>query len=91
MPQIFKSLAPPGTLMILRCFASFCVSFEVKIVGDSIETVRYFNSIYENFPNPNRNFKIDGTISNRYVRELLPGKANLDGGSSGLEETNYVL
>ena len=48
------------------------------MTGDRIPTIRYLNAINENFPNPNRNYKIDATISNRYLMDLLPVNVNLD-------------
>lgn len=62
-------------------FFVFCVSSIVNMTGDRIPTANYLNSINENFPSPNRNYKIDNTIANRYVRDLLPVNANLDGSS----------
>ena len=61
------------------------------MTGDSIPTVRYLNSIIGNFPNPKRNYKIDGTISNRYVRDLLPVNVNLDGSSIQDGYVEFIL
>ena len=50
-------------------------------------TSRYVNSVNESFPNPDRYYKIDGSIKNRIIRDYLPVNSNLD--SSNIQD-GYV-
>ena len=55
--------------------------------GSTIPTANYVNSISSDFPNPNRAYKVESTITNRYLRDYAPTNAHL---SNGVVEDNYI-
>ena len=40
--------------------------------GERVAALNYVNSITDEFPNPNRSYKIDSSIDNRSCRDYLP-------------------
>ena len=51
------------------------------LTGVTLPTAKYVNSIGEEFPNGNRTYKVESSISNRYLRDYLPINANISSGS----------
>ena len=45
--------------------------------GITLPTVKYINSISEEFPNSNRTYKVESAISNRFQRDHIPINGNL--------------
>ena len=45
--------------------------------GITLPTIKYVNSISEEFPNQNRNYKVESAISGRYLRDHIPINGNI--------------
>ena len=51
------------------------------VSGQTVPTRRYDHAISSEFPSNNRKYLIDGSISNRYMRDYMPINANIANGS----------
>ena len=56
----------------------------MPVTGERIAALNYINSVTDEFPNPNRSYKIDSSIENRSCRDYLPVNSLT---SSRLEES----
>lgn len=55
--------------------------------GATIPTMNFVNSVSSDFPNPNRMYKVESGVINRYLRDYLPINANISNGSI---DDNYI-
>ena len=55
--------------------------------GVTIPTMNFVNSVSSDFPNPNRMYKVESGVVNRYLRDYLPINANI---SNGSVDDNYI-
>jgi len=61
------------------------------LYGLSVPTGNYVNSITENFPSVKRKYKVDASISNRYVRDYLSTNVNANNGSVSDKYLEFIL
>ena len=67
------------------------MSFNSASNGFTLPTVKYTNSISEEFPNGNRTYKVETAIAGRYMRDHLPINSNLTNGSINDNYIEFVL
>ena len=61
------------------------------LTGVTLPTAKYVNSIGEEFPNGNRTYKVESSISNRYLRDYLPVNANISSGSVTDSYVEFII
>ena len=61
------------------------------LTGVTLPTAKYVNSIGEEFPNGNRTYKVESSISNRYLRDYLPINANISSGSVNDSYVDFMI
>ena len=67
------------------------MSFNTASHGITLPTIKYTNSISEEFPNGNRTYKVETAIAGRYMRDHLPINSNLTNGSINDNYIEFVL
>ena len=67
------------------------MSFNSASNGFTLPTIKYTNSISEEFPNGNRTYKVETAIAGRYMRDHLPINSNLTNGSINDNYIEFVL
>ena len=67
------------------------MSFISQTSGVTVPTIKYTNSIAEEFPNGNRTYKVESAISSRYMRDHLPINSNLTNGAINDNYIEFVL
>ena len=59
--------------------------------GKSIPTVNFTNAVTEQFPSYNREYKVESSIQDRYVRDYLPVNANVNTGSVADSYVEFII
>ena len=57
----------------------------------SVPTLNFHNSISDQFPTSNRHYKVESSISDRYLRDYLPVNANVNTGSVADSYVEFII